>query len=1143
MRRARWLLCVAAAIALPAAVRAQDSVRFDALLGLARVERDAGRPARAIDYFRQADEVRPLDAALTEEYFWTAAETDLRLADELGRRVLASVPTREGVRDRLVEIAARAFDEARVVELAGEGARINPRRALWHRRLGESYLRQGRPAEAAAAFARTAGLPDAQTEDIAQAALALEASGSIRAAYDAWRRIGDDVWRSRPDWTASRLRATAAYEPPDTAAPQLAEHLAAHPDDEDARALLVEVYARANQPARALETLAPLLTGPSRGRWVRREADLAVAAGDLERALRALDNVERRAGPCGTARLEVLDRLENPARLIAAVQARPLTCPRQAAWLDRAIERAIAAGLHGPALSMIENRLSGGEASILDHELHGQLLLWIGEPARAIPVLESVLAVDPERLAAAEALVDAFRATNRPTDAWLALDRHLGDEIAGHPRRLEWAQLALDARHATEALQIAHAVPPATDSDERRVRGIRGQALAQLGRYAEARAVLAPIADFAQPGEALALLDSIEATSGPEDALRAGAIWRSASGPGWSGIVARLDAIDAELRTRAFERQVTDLAARGEVEDVLALLDSRPSDRRLEELRAAVRPSLVRASVERIDALRRTGSTTDVVLALERFDAEFGDDTEARIEIADRLAGYALTADDALVSRLAEWIDRVDAADPLALDARLAKARLYAATRAWDNALIVIDAALTTSPGLPAALELRAELLSYAGEYAASVAAYDTYLRVAPDDVAARRQQARVEGWRQAYGAAEDRYRTLVQLFPNVPVLRAEAEAKTAFYKERWRRAAGAYRDWLSIEPDDTEARFELAQTYQHLGDAAAADREYAVLLADVPPHRQALDASWRLRDGRALRPAFSASTQSAAGYGGRRLLDETTSLAQITRGAGRGRWLVAAGPSRVSDADLTSLGWRANARIDGVGSESWRLDAGLSAHAYSTLGTAFAGGDASLNWLPADGFRLQGGVARTPLLDNLGTLRQEIAVNGPAASLFYRPTAGLFLDLRASAGELTDGNGRREARAAISQRVLGGRNDLRLVADAQTLAFREERADYFSPSEFWQANAGVTYRRWIDTPRYAGDRERWLEGSYLAGVDNRDVVYHAGRAGFAFEFDSGLSVGASAAVTRSDVYNSTAVMLTLRLNPFTRAR
>ena len=1411
--RLSFLAVVVSLVAMfPSTGWADDSSRFDALVGLARSERAAGRPAQALDLFRQADQLKRLDATLLAEVFWTAAVADSRAADEMGRRLLASQPTQDNVRDKLIEIAQQSHDERRAMELAEEGVRISPHKALWHRRIGESRLRQRQPAEAAPAFARAAATPDGTRADAAQSALSLEAAGSMQAAYEAWRRIDENVWRSRTEWMASRMRAIAAIEPPLTAAKTVSEYLTRVPTDEQARALLIELYAKGHRPALALEALAPFLTGASRTRWLRRESDLASESGDVDRAIRAIEELSRtglespsddlrraqllaskdegdsldaalrslksKRGDCSTALLDVLDTLKDPTRLIQAVQARRSQCADQPMWLNRAVARAVAAGLHAPALTMLERLLVAGGASVEQRELHGLLLLWTGQSKRAILELESVLSAAPERRQASEALVDALRAEQRPDEAWIRVEGLLAHGFPGSAKRLVWAQLALEARRAGDALKLVD-FETSTPADGRSVQSIRGQALSQLGRFEEARTILEPIVDAAaRPEEVIALVDSVEATSGILEAIHVAERWDSTD-RGWIEVAGRLAVLDArngsgdaarqrleaiarldatrgllleaeiELASRnprraleildtlaleqpretraadlyatalaesgdldqalesiarirakrpddvawqvreadwqvrrspghehleALERLAADhpqrsdarlalaaayardhrwdaaraalkldgrsaavltepeidiavasLAALRRVDEALALVADRrigsyslalrqaeliaqrdgaaaagqmfsgvaaradadaavylawaqvsgsgaraeqilndgagrfPDNARLLEQLAVERwaagnvrgaheaasralaldGSLVRASIVTIESVRQTASDTAVLQELDRFEARFSRDPAAMLEVADRLAGYPHSADDPIARRMIDWANRIAADEPFAVRAALTKARIFAGIGLWKDGLDAVATVLDASPTDRAALKLRAELLSYAGEYGGSVAAYDLYLAVVPDDVQARRQQARVEGWRQEYGAARARYREIVHLFPEDRVIRAEAKAKDAYYGEDWRRAIAAYRDWLSLEPGDSEARFELAQAYEQAGEYAQARLAYTSLAAQVPPHRQALEAYARLRGRRATRVSFAAETRSANGYGAQRLLDQTDSVAQLSGGQGAANWSFAAGPSRVADSSHRDTGSRMNARIEAIAGPSWRVDAGLAAHHYSNMNSLFAGGDVSISWLPTDRLRLQGGVERTPLMDNLQTVEQTIASAGPRVSLSYRPTSGLSFDLSASEGWLTDRNRRVEARFAAAQRILRGRNEVRLLAGVEDLEYQEARSEYFSPPHFWKENLGLAYRGWFHSPKYSGDRERWIEATYLAAIDDNQVIYHSGSVGIAHDFASGFSLIGSGTVTRSTVYTSSGLMLTVRLRPF----
>ena len=209
-------LLVLAAAAYPAA--SQDE-RFGALIGLARVKRDAGDLASARHYFDAAHRVRPLQGSERLEYFWVLLEDDPRAAIRFGHDLLRAASDRGDVRDALIGVAVRLGDEATVVALAAEGRRVDAGTARWPRRLGESYLRAKRPAMAAAAYAQAIEAADADPRDRVGLALALEAAGDRRGAAAAWRDVPDRITRENPEWVRSRSRATAAPTPSLAAAP------------------------------------------------------------------------------------------------------------------------------------------------------------------------------------------------------------------------------------------------------------------------------------------------------------------------------------------------------------------------------------------------------------------------------------------------------------------------------------------------------------------------------------------------------------------------------------------------------------------------------------------------------------------------------------------------------------------------------------------------------------------------------------------------------------------------------------------------------------------------------------------------------------------------------------------------------------
>ena len=133
-----------------------------------------------------------------------------------------------------------------------------------------------------------------------------------------------------------------------------------------------------------------------------------------------------------------------------------------------------------------------------------------------------------------------------------------------------------------------------------------------------------------------------------------------------------------------------------------------------------------------------------------------------------------------------------------------------------------------------------------------AIALYDAYLAVVPGDVDAMRKQARVAGWAGRIEDARHRYAAITAALPNDRAVAAEARAKLAYYGLRWSDALRAYDEWLAVEPQNTEARFEHAEVLLALGRTAESQRELQALAADG--HEQAQLAIDRRQDRKSTR-------------------------------------------------------------------------------------------------------------------------------------------------------------------------------------------------------------------------------------------------------------------------------------------------
>ena len=552
MRARRTLLALVVMSAISAPVFAQEDLRASALVGIARVKRDAGDLAASATFWEQARAAHALSAAELTEYFWVVKSIDGKVALQVAREILRTVPASDAVRDGAIAVAVDLGDESSVVALAEEGRLLNDKSAHWPHLAGDSHMRRGRAADAATAYAAAVQKHDATGEDWKAYAVALSAADRYAEAVPAWGHVPATAFAGHDDLARLRLQAFARGAADKAGATELETWLAAHRDDELVRSWLVDLWVRAGVPANAYTAVQPLTTGSDPVRWLRRSGELAtsanmpdkaltsyaalmatgratkkdrqtftelaLAAGDYARALPALDSAVAELTACDDSTLALVDRVPDARgtdRMVLAVQR--LACA-DSQWGRRAVDRSVAEERHAEALGVIQKMTTKSDEV---SRLEGLLLVWTNQPAAALPILTPVLKVRADDVEVRLAVVDAYRMTARSYDAFAAATPLLSDASLPAPRRMALAELALEADQPSTALEIATRLTASSASHD--ASAIRGRALLALGRQIEAATLLEGLPPTALgPAAALAAMDAVMATRGPEDAQTVG---------------------------------------------------------------------------------------------------------------------------------------------------------------------------------------------------------------------------------------------------------------------------------------------------------------------------------------------------------------------------------------------------------------------------------------------------------------------------------------------------------------------------------------------------------------------------------------------------------------------------------------------
>lgn len=170
-------------------------------------------------------------------------------------------------------------------------------------------------------------------------------------------------------------------------------------------------------------------------------------------------------------------------------------------------------------------------------------------------------------------------------------------------------------------------------------------------------------------------------------------------------------------------------------------------------------------------------------------------------------------------------------------EAKMYLADTFAYSKQFTKAIHLYKEILSKKQDSEIELKL-ADVLSWNRRYRASLAMYDKILSRG-NDAKVSLQKARVLGWDKQYGKSLKEYARILTRGENESI-RLEASAKKANWGSRVEKAVADYRRLLAIDPENTEAEFDLSQIYSYQSMWAPAEEEYKKILRIYPNHFRA---------------------------------------------------------------------------------------------------------------------------------------------------------------------------------------------------------------------------------------------------------------------------------------------------------------
>jgi len=506
--------------------------------------------------------------------------------------------------------------------------------------------------------------------------------------------------------------------------------------------------------------------------------------------------------------------------------------------------------------------------------------------------------------------------------------------------------------------------------------------------------------------------------------------------------------------------------------------------------------------------------------------------------------------------------ERVIARSPNNLRARVGMARAYSRLKDFDKALEQYELALASDADNIVAHREKARLLYWTHQYEESVAAYDSLQ--APAAVEAFPMD--IFGTRSPEAAlhTEMEYEALINVQENIQ-LEKEAKRLAGF---RDQKAVDVYKRLIAREPNNTEARFDLAQIYTRKNLTKKAIQEYEDLLSVDPHHEEAADVLSRLNLKMEPRVVISMDTFDANGRGGlsQMAVDSYSMGVEYPFGDEDELFSVSYGRKRYSSptiifdpenpgdigqyAEFGSMGsnvfeLRAQDRFKenvllkaGVQFNEFDREDGFDDRPLFDLGVEFQTEEAT---------RIEARLFTDNVAENGQSALFDIHRTGTSISVSSKPNRVTDYGGNFTYADYSDRNTLYELNMYASYLYSLPPQQLKLLLklDYKDFANRDEFAEashpdnpftathpYFAPGNYMLYSAGFEWKHWLNPELYHGSEEVWYAVSANILLDNESENYtHFGLTA-TYEVSETVSFAVDTSALRSDVVDRTSARL-----------
>ncbi|PTL35265.1 hypothetical protein CLG94_10550 [Candidatus Methylomirabilis limnetica] len=449
---------------------------------------------------------------------------------------------------------------------------------------------------------------------------------------------------------------------------------------------------------------------------------------------------------------------------------------------------------------------------------------------------------------------------------------------------------------------------------------------------------------------------------------------------------------------------------------------------------------------------------------------------------------------------------------------------------AYEQAITRYRSAIALAPTQWDAITELGWLLLEAERRFEALAQFEAAATLAPDDLTVWRNKAGAYGWTFQHERALAEFDAILKRFPDDVATVLERDGKASLWLGRLRRAKTAFELLAELEPQNSEALFDLGQIATLGGRPSEAQAAYRQLMSVVPGHRQAelaLDLS-ELSQRPLLTLGYNYIDQKG--------FDDKRSI----------RYGLASAEGRVRMSDDVSARVRyENVQfhfgrkhlLTNVGTVGLRyspngyfhMDGFVSEIHYNEIGRDRLNVGVGVSYEMPSGTRVRVDFERKDLWENQTTVLNGITVNRLSASVSGALERRVDWAIQGNYANYSDNNTRVGGEFLASYRLLWFPKAFRLIYRVNAYGFQRERS-YFSPGAYATNTVAVEFQRWLGYPTkedYLAEAPRNHYTAYYGiSMDSNGKLFHEWQGKLAYALARQLDVGLSLKAIRSSVYD-----------------